>query len=228
MQRGGARDKGHGAPMKRRAGWLQRLRPFGIGARWSGRPLARPDFGCGCSSGVEHDLAKVGVEGSNPFARSNDFTGLRPDSFVHLHASSTHRVIGNDRPGCNPADLVYDVVDRPTRRAQIVGRIFCVASGASEVRHVVPEDTGDFQLWNATRTQLRGHRVPDGIRYKIFIEASHAPGGSPYRVDLPHWLVVIGDEVTDRCLNPRTERRCERHHRPALFRSHATCRVEID
>ena len=25
----------------------------------------------GRSSGVEHDLAKVGVEGSNPFARSN-------------------------------------------------------------------------------------------------------------------------------------------------------------
>jgi hypothetical protein len=35
-------------------------------------PLARPDFGCGCSSGVEHDLAKVGVEGSNPFARSKN------------------------------------------------------------------------------------------------------------------------------------------------------------
>ena len=70
MQRGPARDKGHGAPMKRRAGWLQRLRPFGIGARSSGRPWARPDFGRGCSSGVEHDLAKVGVEGSNPFARS--------------------------------------------------------------------------------------------------------------------------------------------------------------
>ena len=27
--------------------------------------------GCGCSSVVEHDLAKVGVEGSSPFARSN-------------------------------------------------------------------------------------------------------------------------------------------------------------
>jgi hypothetical protein len=27
-------------------------------------------FGCGCSSVVEHNLAKVGVEGSNPFARS--------------------------------------------------------------------------------------------------------------------------------------------------------------
>ena len=27
-------------------------------------------LGCGRSSGVEHNLAKVGVEGSNPFARS--------------------------------------------------------------------------------------------------------------------------------------------------------------
>src|ERR1700756_3957792 len=76
MQRGGARDKGHGAPMKRPAGWLQRLRPFGIGARSAGRPSARPEFGCGCSSGVEHDLAKVGVEGSNPFARSKILHGL--------------------------------------------------------------------------------------------------------------------------------------------------------
>ena len=29
----------------------------------------------GRSSGVEHDLAKVGVEGSNPFARSNLLQG---------------------------------------------------------------------------------------------------------------------------------------------------------
>ena len=28
---------------------------------------------CGCSSGVEHNLAKVGVEGSNPFTRSKIF-----------------------------------------------------------------------------------------------------------------------------------------------------------
>src|SRR5439155_8762730 len=27
--------------------------------------------GCGCSSGVEHNLAKVGVVGSNPIARSS-------------------------------------------------------------------------------------------------------------------------------------------------------------
>ncbi len=32
--------------------------------------VPRRRSGCGCSSGVEHNLAKVGVEGSNPFARS--------------------------------------------------------------------------------------------------------------------------------------------------------------
>jgi hypothetical protein len=37
--------------------------------RAGGHPAAGSN-GCGCSSGVEHDLAKVGVEGSNPFARS--------------------------------------------------------------------------------------------------------------------------------------------------------------
>ena len=35
---------------------------------------------CGCSSGVERDLAKVDVEGSNPFARSN-LRPLRPLQF---------------------------------------------------------------------------------------------------------------------------------------------------
>ncbi len=35
------------------------------------RQTTRPDTERGRSSGVEHDLAKVGVEGSNPFARSN-------------------------------------------------------------------------------------------------------------------------------------------------------------
>ena len=36
----------------------------------AGASLAN-SLGCGCSSGVEHNLAKVGVEGSNPFARSS-------------------------------------------------------------------------------------------------------------------------------------------------------------
>src|SRR5258707_2100571 len=42
------------------------------------KPVSTPPSGTypagserGRSSGVEHDLAKVGVEGSNPFARSN-------------------------------------------------------------------------------------------------------------------------------------------------------------
>jgi hypothetical protein len=42
-------------------------RSFSAAAYW---PAAYPPYGCGCSSGVEHNLAKVGVEGSNPFARS--------------------------------------------------------------------------------------------------------------------------------------------------------------
>jgi hypothetical protein len=50
---------------------LQIQPPFGIACRRRSSP-PYPN-GCGCSSGVEHDLAKVGVEGSNPFARSNFF-----------------------------------------------------------------------------------------------------------------------------------------------------------
>jgi hypothetical protein len=46
---------------------------FAIGTASGGSVLVLAVIpnGCGCSSGVEHDLAKVGVEGSNPFARSN-------------------------------------------------------------------------------------------------------------------------------------------------------------
>jgi hypothetical protein len=47
---------------------LQWLPGFGIGALAAF--AAYPRFGCGCSSGVEHNLAKVGVVGSNPIARS--------------------------------------------------------------------------------------------------------------------------------------------------------------
>ena len=41
-----------------------------------------PDRQSGRSSGVEHNLAKVGVEGSNPFARSNDFHHLGGNAFA--------------------------------------------------------------------------------------------------------------------------------------------------
>ena len=50
------------------SGLLHSWSAFGIAL-----PLTASDrrhLGCGCSSVVEHDLAKVGVEGSSPFARS--------------------------------------------------------------------------------------------------------------------------------------------------------------
>ncbi len=41
-----------------------------------------PDRQSGRSSGVEHNLAKVGVEGSNPFARSNYFNDIGDNAFA--------------------------------------------------------------------------------------------------------------------------------------------------
>src|SRR3954451_5400876 len=73
---------------------------FGIrGAPAATQPL---DFGCGCSSGVEHDLAKVGVEGSNPFARSKQpsiksgFLGL----FGHQAPASPYLNMPRTAPIC--------------------------------------------------------------------------------------------------------------------------------
>ena len=43
--------------------------------RYHSLPISRGKsnrLGCGCSSGVEHNLAKVGVVGSNPIARSKE------------------------------------------------------------------------------------------------------------------------------------------------------------
>ncbi|CCG41571.1 hypothetical protein PHAMO_280105 [Magnetospirillum molischianum DSM 120] len=60
------------------------------GARQSGR-----------SSGVEHNLAKVGVEGSNPFARSKSLTKVRASSkgwtlWVRPFCCLPARVLGSD------------------------------------------------------------------------------------------------------------------------------------
>ena len=64
-------------PVLHLPGVLQTAGPFGIG---DGRTRLRlgPAPGCGCSSGVEHNLAKVGVVGSNPIARSNS-SNVVPD-----------------------------------------------------------------------------------------------------------------------------------------------------
>src|SRR6185437_884274 len=49
--------------------------------------------GRGRSSGVEHNLAKVGVEGSNPFARSR----------IQQHARTTGSIRGGRRHACAAA-----------------------------------------------------------------------------------------------------------------------------
>src|ERR1700675_2530848 len=48
--------------------------------------------GCGCSSGVEHNLAKVGVEGSNPFARSKMSQRMQADKGAVFAAHSRSRM----------------------------------------------------------------------------------------------------------------------------------------
>ena len=42
-----------------------------------------PDRQSGRSSGVEHNLAKVGVEGSNPFARSSSVAPLNDCDLIY-------------------------------------------------------------------------------------------------------------------------------------------------
>jgi hypothetical protein len=55
------------------------LGPWAFLQGMGGCPRVIPEsVGCGCSSGVEHNLPKVGVEGSNPFARSNPHLGSPP------------------------------------------------------------------------------------------------------------------------------------------------------
>src|SRR5580658_3945335 len=58
--------------------------------------ISRPPNGTerGRSSGVEHNLAKVGVEGSNPFARSRYSLDVVGDSAVRS---------GTERTGCGMA-----------------------------------------------------------------------------------------------------------------------------
>jgi len=97
------------------SGLLHSRSAFGIGL-----PLTASDrrhLGCGCSSVVEHDLAKVGVEGSSPFARSR-FSQLakrwiqptgRPWaalSFVRLRQAGADAAEGITASGRSPRDAI--------------------------------------------------------------------------------------------------------------------------
>src|SRR4051794_12216071 len=82
----------------------------------------RPDIislsrGRGCSSGVEHDLAKVGVEGSNPFARSiwPDAESRGSRGFLHVYGATLSASTG--LPARGPSDRRTDT-PRPQLREE--------------------------------------------------------------------------------------------------------------
>jgi hypothetical protein len=55
-------------------------------------------LGCGCSSGVEHNLAKVGVEGSNPFARSKFLDLIEGSHLIEPNTAVTVSAANESRP----------------------------------------------------------------------------------------------------------------------------------
>jgi hypothetical protein len=89
--------------------------PFGIGEA-ADRGHCRS--GCGCSSGVEHNLAKVGVEGSNPFARSSVLG--RP----HVRSSCLIVGVGMSRVGVGRLSKSFAKPSRPADGARHVARLF--------------------------------------------------------------------------------------------------------
>jgi hypothetical protein len=95
-------DSGRFPPICQKIGLFSRFVPcalllhsraaFGIAL-----PLPASDrrhLGCGCSSVVEHDLAKVGVEGSSPFARSR-FSSWQSDSWTKAAARRLSSLCGH-------------------------------------------------------------------------------------------------------------------------------------
>jgi hypothetical protein len=65
---------------------------------------AYPRFGCGCSSGVEHNLAKVGVVGSNPIARSKKLQKVHARRRATCpRACSSMRNFGSGSAGRRPS-----------------------------------------------------------------------------------------------------------------------------
>ena len=71
LRKTGEPDRSESAEEVRYPAWIFGIFPVAIrqALRHIG-PACGESRASGCSSGVEHNLAKVGVEGSNPFARS--------------------------------------------------------------------------------------------------------------------------------------------------------------
>jgi hypothetical protein len=74
-----------------------------------------PETPSGRSSGVEHDLAKVGVEGSNPFARSN-FS----HNFIYLQSKYMVVLFHFVKLGGNLAEEVFSGILREARTGEIL------------------------------------------------------------------------------------------------------------
>jgi hypothetical protein len=77
-----------------------------------------PETPSGRSSGVEHDLAKVGVEGSNPFARSN-FS----NNFLYLQSKYMVILLHSVKLGGNLAEEVVSGVLSGARTGDIIRQV---------------------------------------------------------------------------------------------------------
>src|SRR4051812_34034222 len=86
----------------------KRTGPLLAGRLQAELPPFRPS---GRSSGVEHNLAKVGVEGSNPFARS------RPKQPPISVIESSHFLCGSPKPRARSALAIEGDEDEHRRRA---------------------------------------------------------------------------------------------------------------
>ena len=83
-----------------------------------------PDRQSGRSSGVEHNLAKVGVEGSNPFARSIFFLDELQISTAHTGTRTMRGLelcAAYESAACQPRDKSRKTIIA----CPVVGRIRC-------------------------------------------------------------------------------------------------------
>src|SRR6478752_3004649 len=90
----------------------------------------------GCSSGVEHNLAKVGVEGSNPFARSrlSNLREIEPSGFEGATAQAPLRVvrIPSPAPDCQTFERSNPRVLRALRRRRLCAWFESLPSSKSQ------------------------------------------------------------------------------------------------
>src|SRR3954465_12462293 len=129
--------------------------------------------GCGCSSGIEHDLAKVGVEGSNPFARSKnsfDYRGVWP---VCKSASGNNRRNETRSPHTNagiPENFVRELFEE-SRSSPPTDRTDCLSSGNPELGlqgldHACDHEPVDVHVGSKLNLALAVHQTSDDCAHR--------------------------------------------------------------